>query len=175
MVAGPSKYHYRLHSVVRHLGSSPLAGHYIADVFRFRLVKSRQSRSFSWGGVLVKYFESRFRRSFWHIIDRFDAGGWWRYDDSEVTQTRWIWISGNVSLFEPRSPVRSAWWGETGGERVTFSPMSISLNGICGLLVWLTVEFGKVVSQPELLWLEVQLFCDIYIGSSPPIMRISEM
>jgi len=51
VVAGPPKYHYRLHSVVRHLGSSPLAGHYIADVFRF------------------------------------DTCGWWRYDDSQVTQT----------------------------------------------------------------------------------------
>jgi len=51
VVIGPPKYCYRLHSVVRHLGSSPLAGHYIADVFRF------------------------------------DTGGWWRYDDSQVTQT----------------------------------------------------------------------------------------
>ena len=47
MVAGPPKYHYRLHSVVRHLGSSPLAGHYIADVFRFCLVRSARSFSFS--------------------------------------------------------------------------------------------------------------------------------
>jgi len=49
-VAGPPKWQYRLHSVVKHLGSSPTAGHYIADVFRF------------------------------------DAGGWWRYDDSQVNQ-----------------------------------------------------------------------------------------
>jgi len=51
VVAGPPKWQYRLHSVVKHLGSSPSAGHYIADVFRF------------------------------------DAGGWWRYDDSQVDQT----------------------------------------------------------------------------------------
>lgn len=48
---GPPKWQYRLHSVVRHVGNSPQAGHYIADVFRF------------------------------------DAGGWWRYDDSQVNQT----------------------------------------------------------------------------------------
>ena len=39
MVAGPPKWQYRLHSVVKHLGSSPSAGHYIADVFRFHLAE----------------------------------------------------------------------------------------------------------------------------------------
>merc|ERR1719474_2066961 len=50
-VQGHPKWQYRLHGVVRHLGSSPVAGHYIANVYRF------------------------------------DAGGWWRYDDSQVDQT----------------------------------------------------------------------------------------
>merc|ERR1719370_2300 len=50
-VQGHPEWQYRLHGVVRHLGSSPVAGHYIANVYRF------------------------------------DAGGWWRYDDSQVDQT----------------------------------------------------------------------------------------
>ena len=29
-------------------------------------------------------------------IDRFDAGGWWRYDDSQVNQTRWVWMKENI-------------------------------------------------------------------------------
>ena len=77
VVAGPPKYHYRLHSVVRHLGSSPLAGHYIADVFRSRLELTWVHNPLDMM-ILHSYF------------DRFDTGGWWRYDDSQVTQTRWI-------------------------------------------------------------------------------------
>jgi len=34
-VQGHPKWQYRLHGVVQHLGSSPAAGHYIANVYRF--------------------------------------------------------------------------------------------------------------------------------------------
>ena len=81
VVAGPPKWQYRLHSVVKHLGSSPSAGHYIADVFRFHLAWVAGNRVSD------------------TLIDRFDAGGWWRYDDSQVNQTRWIWMKGNLSIF----------------------------------------------------------------------------
>ena len=42
MVQGHPKWQYRLHGVVRHLGSSPVAGHYIANVYRLRLKTSDQ-------------------------------------------------------------------------------------------------------------------------------------